>query len=170
MELVQFFRGERPWSQLLRLLDGLPPSSRYVIAKRNDPVVALEVARADRDRRATGQGRYRPPAVGWDTHADLLARVVDRLGEVAALLADMPIRGKQRKAKPPPPVPRPLTAIEKAEHQLSQEHALEIMADVEASYVTEEEYARIAAEVEAARMAEAEGAQAGNLGPDLSGA
>ena len=156
VDIHEYFRGERPWRQLRRFIDGLPPTSHYVIAKQNDPVIALEAARQIRERRAAGKGgKYRPPAVEWDTHAELLASILDRQGEILAVLIDQPIAGKRRKAKPPRPTARPESAIERAEQLLSEEHVNEIMADVEAGYVSEEEYARIAAEVEAQR-AEAE--------------
>lgn len=134
-------------------------------------MLALDVARRLREARQEGKGgTYRPPALEWDTHAELLAAMTDRLGEVVALLADMPIAGKKRKAKPPRRTPRPVSAIERAEKQLSQEHVLSIMADVEASYVTEEEYARIAADVEAARAAERQAAETVTSPQDQPGA
>lgn len=127
------------------------------------------MARDIRERQASGQGgRYRPPAVEWSTDSELLASLVDRVGEAVALLADLPIAGKKRKTKPPKRTARPESAIERAERQLSEEHVLGIMADVEASYVTEEEYARIAADVEARRAAEAEGAGPVDSPPDQS--
>lgn len=138
------------------ILDQLPRTSKFVIAKRNDPELALLTARAHREARATGSaGRYRPPPDEWDSTTDLLAQAVDRLGEVEALLADLPIAGKKRKAKPPKQVARPETAIERAEAQLAQEHVEDIIADVEASYVTAEQYAAQAAEVERYRAEQA---------------
>lgn len=161
VELLDWFRGERPWRQLIRLLDQLPPSSRFIIAKRDDPEEALAVARVLRDHRAMGRGGYRPPAAEWNTATELQAAVLDRLGEVVALLADMPIAGKKRKAKPPKRTARPETAIERAQKQLSVEHVADIEADVEAGKVSEAEYARIAAEVEAARTVASGQAQPG---------
>jgi hypothetical protein len=161
VELHQFFRGERPWGQLGRLLGRLPPSSRYIIAKRNDPDVALAVARAMREARKTGDiAKWRPPAEEWDTAAELAAATLDRLGEIEALLADLPIAGKKRKAKPPRKTARPASAIERAEQQLSDEHVAEIVQDVVAGQVSEEEYRRIAAEVDEQRQAAAQ-AEAG---------
>lgn len=154
VDIHEYFRGERPWAQLRRFLDGLAPTSRYIIAKRNDPETALATARALRDaRHGEGRSRYRPPAVEWDARAELDAAILDRLGEVVALLSDLPIAGKKRKGKPPKRTPRPETAIERAERQLSEEHVEEIVADVEAGKVSVEEYARISAEVEAQRAA-----------------
>jgi hypothetical protein len=166
VDLHDYFRGERPWSQLRRFLDGLAPTSRYVIAKRNDPEAALAIARALREARHTeGRSRYRPPAVEWDTRTELGAAILDRLGEVVALLSDLPIAGKKRKGKPPKRTPRPETEIERAERRLSEEHVEEIVADVEAGKVSVEEYARISAEVEAQRAAAQEAAGTGPAGP-----
>lgn len=154
VELYDFFRGDRPWSQLARLLAQLPPSSRYMLARREDPERALIVARARREARSTESAdRYRPPAVEWDTPTELSAAILDRLGDVMTLLQDLPIAGKKRKAKPPKRTPRPETAVERAEQRLAQEHVEEIIADAEAGKVSEEEYARIAAEVEEQRAA-----------------
>lgn len=145
------------------ILDHLPPTSHYMIAKRNDPDVALTIAEAMREARATGQGSgYRPPAEEWDTPTDLLAMIADRLGEIEALLASMPVatdkNGKPvKRAKPPKQVPRPRTAIEEAERVLSEAHVDDIIADVESSYMTDDEYRAHAAEMERYRQAAAGG-------------
>lgn len=162
--LLEYFSPAYPlktWRRLAVILDQLPRTSRYVIAKKNDPEVALEVARALREQRATGGGGgYRPPPEEWDTLAELTALAADRLGEVEALLADLPIAGKKRKAKPPKRVARPETAIERAEAVLAEEHVTDIIADVEAAYVSDEEYAAEVAAQERYRAEQA--AQAGD--------
>jgi hypothetical protein len=134
----------------MRFLAGLPPTSHYVIAKRNDPEAAMQYARALREQQSEGKAAaWRPPALEWDAHAELLAGLLDRLGELTALVADLPIAGKKRKHKPPKRTARPESAVERAERHLSLEHTMEIIADVEAAYVTTEEYARRVAEAEA---------------------
>jgi hypothetical protein len=155
VDIHEYFRGERPWAQLGRFLAPLARSSRYVIAKRNDPEVAMQVAQSLRDaKKDPGRaGSWTPPAEEWDTLAELVASAVDRLGEIEALLADLPIAGKKRKAKPPKRTARPRTAIEDAEKLLSDMHVSEIIADVESSYVSEAEYAALVAEAEAAQEA-----------------
>lgn len=159
VDIHEYFRGERPWRQLIRFLDGLTPTSHYIIAKQNDPVVAIDIAHRIRENKLRGGGgKWSPPAIEWDTHAELLAKVADRLGEAVSILADLPVQtdkhGKPKKrTKPPKQLPRPESAIDRAEQLLSEEHVNEIMADVEAGKVSEEEYARIAAEVEEARKA-----------------
>lgn len=161
VELLDFFRGLRPWTQLRRYLDQLQEirTSRFVIAQQNDPELAMTAARRRREAaKSTTGGRWRPPAVDFDTAVEIQARILDRLGEVATLLEAMPVatdkHGKPRKrSKPPKPFPRPETAVEQAEQLLTQEHVSDIITDVESSYVSPEEYERIAAEVEAARQA-----------------
>jgi hypothetical protein len=159
IDLLDFFRGVHSWRRLRVILDRLPRNSRYVLAKKNDPEIALEVARAQREARAAGKGgRWHPPADEWDTSAELLATVADRLGEVEALLASMPVatdkHGKPvKRQKPPKEFPRPLSAIEEADRVLGEQHVEEIIADVEAAYVSAEDYARMAAEQERYRQA-----------------
>lgn len=36
LDLLDFFRGEHPWGKLLRLLDQMPVTSKYIIAQRAD--------------------------------------------------------------------------------------------------------------------------------------
>lgn len=153
VDLHEYFRGGRPWRQLARFLSQLPRTSRFVIAKKNDPEVALEIARALREAKSSGSGvgQWSPPPEEWDTPTELLASIHDRLGELSALIQDLPIAGKKRKAKPPKRTPRPRYAIDKAEQVLSDEHVAEIIEDVEAGKVSEMEYLRIAAEVEEER-------------------
>lgn len=160
VDIHEYFRGERPWAQLRRFLNGLDSPSHYIVAKQNDPVVALDIARQIREQKASGRGggRWTPPATQWDTPTELLAKILDRQGEILSVLSDLPVatdkHGKPKKrSKPPKAHPRPATAIDQAERLLSEEHVNEIMADVESGYVTAEEYARIAAEVEEQRAA-----------------
>jgi hypothetical protein len=156
VELLDYFRGLRPWPQLARYLRQLQqtPTSRYVVAQQDDDELALVAARMRRDNaQSAAPVRYRPPATAWGIGEELWAKIFDRLGEIEALLSDLPIAGKKRKAKPPKRYPRPETAVDRAELRLSQEHVHEIIDDVESSYVTTEEYERVAAEVEAQREA-----------------
>ncbi len=114
------------------ILDRLPPHSHYVTAKKEDPDVALEIARAVREEIAAGRpSTWRPRAVDWSLYAELAEQILARLGEIEALLADMPIAGRKRRARPPRRFPRPETAIERAEQQLALEHFESILAEVE---------------------------------------
>jgi hypothetical protein len=58
-----------------------------------------------------------------------------------------------KRQKPPKEFPRPLSAIEEADRVLGEQHVEEIIADVEAAYVSAEDYARMAAEQERYRQA-----------------
>ena len=159
----------KTWRRLAVIIERLATSStsHYVIATQNDPELAMEQARRQREARAAGTGgRWHPPAEEWDVRAELEARLLDRLGEAVALLGDMPTARKKR-TKPPKPFARPRSAIDDAEEMLTHEHIADIIADVESSYVSDEEYLRIAAEVEAERVA-AEAARA--AGEQVGGA
>lgn len=155
--LLHYFSPLHPdktWRRLRVILERLPRTSKYVTAKKNDPEVALEVARALRDAKNGPRGsRWHPPADEWDSANELLATAVDRLGEIEALLSALPVatgsNGKPiKRPKPPKQLPRPRTAIERAEALLAEEHVLDIIADVEASYVSAEDYAAEAARQE----------------------
>lgn len=113
------------------ILDHLPSHSHFIVAKKNDPELARDVARRLRDGKLAGKTSvWRPPAAEWTLTLELQASLIDRLGEALALLADMPIAGKKRRAKPPKRVMRPETGIERAERQLAMEHYESIVADV----------------------------------------
>lgn len=110
-DLHDYFRGLKPWRRLLNVLDRLPANSQYVTAQRNDPELAELIASLPEAE----MGRWRPPATEFSLDTSLLAEIRDRLGVVATLLGDMPLApGVKRRSKPPPPFPRPLTAIERA--------------------------------------------------------
>jgi hypothetical protein len=144
----------KTWRRLALIINNLPEHSHFRIAVRNDPDNALAMAEVQREARAAGtEGRWQPPAEEWDLRTELDARLLDRLGEVVSLLADLPVAVKKRH-KPPKPFPRPYSAIEEAEQRLAAEHIAEIIDYVEEGQVSEEEYLRIAAEVEEARAAE----------------
>lgn len=139
-------------------------TSHYTIAVQNDPELALATARRRREARAAGTGgKWRPPAEEWDSRAELDARLLDRLGEAVAILSDLPTGVKKRR-KPPKAFPRPYSAIEAAEDALAQEHVEDIIADVEDSYVSDEEYLRMAAEIEAEQRAAEAARAAGEQG------
>jgi hypothetical protein len=145
----------KTWRRLAVIVNRLAESStsRYAIAVENDPELAVEKARAQREARKTGTGGgYRPPAEEWDARAVLEAQMVDRLGEMLAVLADMPMATKKRR-KPPKPWPRPWSAVEEAEQLLAEEHIEEIIADVEDGYMTDDEYRQMVAEMEAEQAA-----------------
>lgn len=60
-----------------------------------------------------GAPPWAPALADWTLQHELLSQIRDRLGHVAALLADLPIGVKQRHT-PPPDFPRPHTALDAA--------------------------------------------------------
>jgi hypothetical protein len=144
----------KTWRRLALIIANLPPTSHFVTARNNDPDNALAQAELQREARAAGTlGKWHPPAEEWDTRTEIEARLLDRMGEVLAVLGDMPMATKRR-SKPPKPFPRPYSAVEEAEQQLAVEHIAEIIDYVEAGQVSDDEYRRIAAEVEEMRATE----------------
>lgn len=83
--------------------------SRYAKAQRNDPELAAQIAAEASD----DDPPWTPPLTDWTLLHELLQVNNDRLGHLAALVADLPIGVKQRHT-PPAPLPRPVTEIEKA--------------------------------------------------------
>ena len=75
---------------------------------QDDPELAEKIV-ADEDEDA----KWHPRPSDWTLDRELLAQVRDRLGQVASLLADLPVGVKQRH-NPPPAFPRPETALDKA--------------------------------------------------------
>lgn len=76
-------------------------------AQRNDPQVAEWIA-AQPER-----ARWSPPATEWSLGHELLAGILDAIGDQTAVTANVSGRLKKH-AQPPSRFPRPVTAIEKA--------------------------------------------------------
>lgn len=119
VDLLDFFRGVRPWRQLRRLLSQLMEhqESHFVAAQKTDPDLVANLAERLAQDKANGKRRkpWRPRAVGWSQDTELIARLLDRTGELLSVMADQPVPNGKRKNKPPKPFPRPETAHEKAE-------------------------------------------------------
>jgi hypothetical protein len=61
VDLLDFFRGVRPWGQFYRLVKGLPADGKFKAAQANDP----ELARALLDSPADGKQGF-PTLEGYD--------------------------------------------------------------------------------------------------------
>jgi hypothetical protein len=133
VELIQFFRDERPWSQFWRLLEDLEKfgDSRYVRAQQNDPDVAEEWAKRELDKKEEVGQKWRPEPEEWTLLHELTAQVRDRLGSLAALLADLPTGVKTRHSHPEP-FPRPETELDRAKRRLEAEREQAYDAKLEA--------------------------------------
>lgn len=113
VELAQWFRGQRPWAQLWRLLSQLPAGSRWSAARLLDEDAAAEQldAEADEDEDAAAE-RDRdpgPPLVG-ETYDRQLIRTLVSIArqQLHATYAVAAPKGKG--GNPPLPLERPRTA------------------------------------------------------------
>lgn len=103
--------------------------SNFTRARKEDPELvrrALEW-RAQHPERAGGG---RPPAADWNMVTELLARVLDRLGELVAVEASRPLPKGTKPKRPPKPFPRPYTVQERIELEVRAEYLASIEADV----------------------------------------
>jgi hypothetical protein len=124
----------KSWRRLRNILGRLPTTSAFVKAQRLDPEVADEAvaeqqARKERDQ---PQRQWRPDLAEWGPTEELLATLTDRMGELETLIANLPaaMQGKKGKAKPPPPYPRPKTAMDEADKRRRLKYFEELDADV----------------------------------------
>lgn len=123
-DLLDFFRGVRPWPQLLRLLDRLPRHSHYKAAIANDEHLAQQLLDQTKPAdRSAGPGR--PPITEYPVLAELLANQLDELRELHATL--IAVNSKKGKRPKVPPTPRPESAVMRLEKQ----RTMAILADIE---------------------------------------
>jgi hypothetical protein len=122
---LDYFRGIRPWSQLIRLADHLPPYSHYKLALTDD-----DDLQRYREARYAGQKMPppRPPTLdSWTETDEIIAVLHDGFGILHhTLIAINTDKGK----KPPKFVParRPRTAAERAESRRDREQLDELRA------------------------------------------
>ncbi len=119
---MDYFRGERPWPQLFRLIDRLPQLSNYARAIQDDDDIADRLS-----DRGHGPKRARPPMSQWEPLDELLATITDG---VNALRQTVIAVNTEKGKKVPPFVPtrRPLTAAERAERRRERETIDDIVA------------------------------------------
>jgi hypothetical protein len=94
VDLLEYFRGRRPWRQLLRFLGRMPAHSHYMAALADDEATARRAAAA----------RSRPAPMtmaGYDP-------LVSRLDTVIDVLVAAHSTGSR-----PPRMPRPVTALDR---------------------------------------------------------
>lgn len=120
MRLIDFFADREPWGEFWRLLSVFGSDSYYRKAILDDPeAVAHRLALDDQERKeAEARGEeyrpapWRPDNTEWSSLHELMAVAVDRLGAVAALVADGPI-GVKKRHEHPAPYPRPETELDR---------------------------------------------------------
>lgn len=109
MRLLDFFADREPWGEFWRLLGTLGSDSRYHKAMLQDPEAVALALEHENDEKPVDR---RPEVESWTTSHELLAGIWDRLGAIAALVADGPVAVKRRHEHPPP-YPRPVTELDR---------------------------------------------------------
>ena len=118
-----------PWGKFWRLLQQFEGSgeSYYARAREADEELAGILA----EELVDDEAPWKPPAADWTLLHEMMAQQRDRLGEIAALLADLPVGVKQRHT-PPPMFARPDTALSKAMARIKREREEEYDAKLDA--------------------------------------
>ena len=122
-DLLDWFRGTRPWPQLLRLVDKLPPLSQFRRAVSDDDDLAARAAAGA----LTGPGK--PTLQHWTELDDLKATIIDGFALVQLAIASQ----HTPKGKQPPkfrPTPRPKTAWHRAQRRRDEAAHQDIVAQV----------------------------------------
>lgn len=105
-DLLDWFRGARPWPQLARLIDRLPDGSRFRAAVADDEDLARERIETGTE---SGAGKALPPLEGETQDRMLLRAVLSMLLRIEH--ATYAVQAPPGKAgTPPAPLPGPETA------------------------------------------------------------
>lgn len=104
---------DRRWNTLLAYIDRLPRWSLYYEAVANDPEHAEMVAEAlEADTERDDSGVSAGPALStWTPEVERLVELIDAVRGLHYLI---PAAAGSKDVKPPKPLPRPTTALEKA--------------------------------------------------------
>jgi len=120
-DLLDYFRGTRPWPQLIRLLRRLPMWSHYQAALLMDPELGQLRAQLEPAEEAEPQPlsplHYDLPALLALRHIDITKELIR---VVASVFADTP-------AAPLPPEPRPTTAEAQARARADRDQVLDVL-------------------------------------------
>lgn len=112
VDLLELWRSRR-WRTLLALIDRLPPQSAYAVAVGDDPEHSEMLAKAMAERaEADGDEKKGPSPATWSPEVDVLTALRD---DVRALQYYVRLSAGDKKAKPPAPLPRPVTPLERAQ-------------------------------------------------------
>lgn len=121
-DLLDYMRGERPWTQLIRLLRRQPMWSHYQAALLMDPELG-ELRAAEPEPEDAELPPLSP--LHYDLSALLALRHIDVTKElirvVASVFADSP-------AAPLPPEPRPMTAEAHARARADRDQVLDVLS------------------------------------------
>jgi hypothetical protein len=107
----------REWRRLLNYIDHLPRDSWFTEAVSNDEEHAAMIAEA-MAAQSDEEPDLSPPLRGWSQEASLLADTVDACRHLAYVIR---VANGDNSARPPERVPRPTTALERAQRQARHE-------------------------------------------------
>ncbi|ALE77671.1 hypothetical protein WY02_03520 [Pseudonocardia sp. AL041005-10] len=110
IDLLDFFRGARPWTQLARMLPRLPEGSRYRAALLDDEDLARARIEAEDDEDDDAPSKSdRPPLIGETQDRALLRQAVSFLRRIEHGLYNSRAP-KSKRSKAPDPLKGPETA------------------------------------------------------------
>ncbi len=114
VDLLDFFRAVRPWGQLERFLTRLPSHGHYKSALADDDDFAQQYARSRPD--AAGEPSAPPTMLGWSPTYGLLVALLETTRQHIAIT--VACHSESGQVESPDPLPRPVTAIERAQEAL----------------------------------------------------
>lgn len=124
-DLLAWFRGVRPWPQLLRLVDRLPEGSRFQAAVVDDEDLARERVQAGAEPPA---GKALPPLEGETQDRALLRMVVSLLMRVEH--AVYAAAAGKKAGSPPRPLPFPETAEDRVREAIADDEINDLLDTV----------------------------------------
>lgn len=129
-DLLDWFRGRRPWPQLLRLTQRLPPDSHYKAALLDDEELATERIEAEERGELTPPPRKsKPSLIGETQERALLRAIASALPRIEhAVYAVNAPKGKA--GRPPTGLPSPETAEDRVRSQRGDADVEELIAAV----------------------------------------
>lgn len=119
-DLLDFFRGVRPWQQLYRLLRRLPMDSWYQSAVLMDEEIGRE-----RAAKPLSKDRAKLSPYGYSLPILLQLRQIDLLKE---LMRVIPASFSGKMPPPFPPEPRPQTAEQRIRDEMDTENVRDALA------------------------------------------
>lgn len=111
-DLLDWFRGTRPWPQLIRFAERLPPHSHYKAAIADDDDYIRQYMASQppgSDQRQQEQASL--TMQGYSMQVAALHEIADRVGALYAVT--VAVNSKNGKAPDIPEMPRPTTAMQR---------------------------------------------------------
>lgn len=124
-DLLDWFRGRRPWPQLLRLVDRLADGSRYRAALLADEDLARERIESGAE---PPDGKHAPPLIGETQDRMLLRAAVSVLLRLEH--ATYAVHAGKKAGRPPQPLRGPETAEDRLRDQMADAEIEDIFDQV----------------------------------------